>query len=256
MSKLGISIDKLELNLFEGDSGSLRDNALSKGDNSSLNSGASSLDHDKVLRDNSKSWKSSHRGNWLGRKIELGGSAVSSGLSNSHNLVVDLRSVVISVLSSSSNSEGNSRWMPCSDACNLSKSLVSLSWKSSCSPSRRNSFESVSLGNSDRVDNFGIFENSVYGNEFLEKSNSEVNLLFDGSSVNLDFHDVSLLVDDSDLLDLSVGDNSNNGGVLLELSDFGLEERLVFQMSLRVLGEGLLLRLIPVLIKSSSNFVR
>jgi len=256
VSSLRRSIDELELNLLESKSRVDDVNRLSKSNGSSLRSGASSLDHEKVLVDRSVSGESSHRGDRLGGEIELGRSVrLVSSLSNLVDLLVGLGSVMESVLSSSGNSERNSGRMPCSNTGDLSKSLVSLSRQSSGSPSRSNSSESVSLVGSESVNHLVLSEDSRNGNLLLEKSISEVDLLLDGSSVNLDLHEMSLLLSKSGLSNLGVGENSDDGSGSFQSSDLLGKNVLVVDVLLSVLGESFPLRSVPRSVESSSALV-
>jgi len=256
VSELAGSIDELERDLLEGQSAGLSNEGLSKSDGASLNSGASSLDHDVILGDNSVSDESSQGVDGLAGQIELGRSIVLlSSLSNLVDLLVDFSSVMESVLSSSSNSEGNSGRMPSSDTGDLTKSLVSLSGKSSSTPSRSHSGESVTLGGGEGIKHLVLSEDSINGNLLLEKSISEVNLLFNGSSVNLNLEEMGLALSKSNLSDLSVSENSNDGGSSLQSVEVLLNEVLVVSVHLDVLGEGFLLRLVPVLVESSLQIV-
>jgi len=188
VSSLGRSIDEFEGNLFKGRSVGLFNEGFSKSDGSSLNSDGRSLDHDEIFLDSSVMGESSHWGDGLGSKIEFGGSSVVlSGFTHSVDLLVDVRSVVISVLSSSGDSEGYSGWMPCSDTGNLSETLVSLSWESSGSPSGGNSFVSLTLVDSENVNHFVLREDGVNWDVLFEKSDGIIDFSFDCSSVDLDF---------------------------------------------------------------------
>jgi len=84
--------------------------------------------------------------------------------------------------------------MPSSDTGNLAKSLVRLARESSSSPSSSNSSESVSLSGGERVDLFILSEDGIDGDLLLEKSKGVIDLLFGGSSVDLDLHKMSLLL--------------------------------------------------------------
>jgi len=145
--------------------------------------------------------------------------------------------------------------MPGSDARDLAETLVSLSGQSSGSPSRSNSSVSVSLGGSERINHLILTKDGIDGNLLLEESVGEVDLLLDGSSVDLDLEKVSLLLVETDLADLSVSKDSNDGSDSLQSGDLISEKVLVVGVLLGVLGEGFLLGSIPVLVESSLDFV-
>lgn len=73
------------------------------------------------------------------------------------------------------------------------------------------------------------------------------------SSVDLDFHDVGLLLSEVELSDLSVSDNSDDGTVLGDSLDISVEGSI--SVLLVVLSEGLLLGVHPVLVESSQNIL-
>jgi len=256
MSSLGRGIDELELNLLESKSGVDNVDRLSKSDRSSLRSRAGSLDHDEVLIDRSISGESSHGGDRLGGEIELSRSVrLVSSLSDLVDLLVGLGSVMESVLSSSGNSERNSGRMPRSDTGDLSESLVGLSRQSSGTPSRSNSGKSVSLVSSEGINHLVLSKDSGDGDLLLEESISKVDLLFDGSSVDLDLHKMGLLLSKSGLSNLSVGENSDDGSGSFQSSNLLGKNLLVIGVLLSVLGESFPLRSVPRSVESSSALV-
>jgi len=177
-------------------------------------------------------------------------------LANAVDFLVDLRAMVIAFLTSASNGELHTRWMPSANTSDLAETLVCLSWEFLCVPTAGDTLETLSLGDADAIDHLVLVEDAVEGDLLLEVLLGPVDFLGNSSAINLDFHDVGFLVDNSNLSNLSVCNNSNNSSVLLELSNFSFNKRFVFHVSFGVLCEGLLLRLEPVLIKSTSNFIR
>ena len=72
----------------------------------------------------------------------------------------------------------------------------------------------------------------------------------------MDFHNVSLLLAELELSDLSVGNNANNSAVLLDSLQLASDSvGLVLSDLLGVLSEGLLLGAVPVLVEASQNFL-
>jgi len=170
MSVLGSRIDELELNLLEGRSAGLREERLAKSDRAARDSGARSLDHDEILGDESISNKSSHRVNRLGGEIEFRGSRGLErvGLANLVYLLVDLRTMMKSILTSASDGARYSGGMPCSNTRDLAKSLVRLARKSASAPSASDSSESVSLRGGQRVDHLVLSKYCIDRNLLLE----------------------------------------------------------------------------------------
>merc|ERR1711990_666327 len=95
-------------------------------------------------------------------RILLSGGVVGStsrgSSSNSVDLLVDLGSVEVTLITSSSNSPLNGRWMPSTDTGNLSETSVSLSWKSVDAESLDNTASSLTSGDGDGVDHLILLE--------------------------------------------------------------------------------------------------
>lgn len=262
MSGLGTGVDPLEVDLLVGDSLGLGDERLAEGDKTLLWSENGSTKHDVVLVDDTVSWESSHWGDGLLGKIELGGSVVlsflsESRLSNTVDLVVDDGTVMESLLSSTSDSEGDTRWMPSSNTGDLAETLVRLARKLLGVPSAGDSLESVTSGNSDGVNHLILSEDGINLDLFLEMLASPVDLLLDGSSVDLDFDEVSLLLATAKDLHLSVSDHTDRRAVLLQLGEISLDELLSILILplLGVLGESLLLGFSPVAVEATTSFL-
>lgn len=119
----------------------------------------------------------------------------------------------------------------------------------------------MTLGDTNDVNALVLLENGANLNGLFEMGPGEVNLVGDGTTVDLDFHKVGLLLLQTSLGDLSVGEDSDNSAVLLdslELSGNGSTR--VLRVLLGVPGEGLLLGSVPVpanFVKAASgNFLR
>jgi len=199
--------------------------------------------------------ESSHGGDLLVGDIEFGGTVLGVLLSDSVDLLGDLSSVVESILSSSRNSVGNSGRMPGSNTGNLSETLVCLSGQFLGSPSGCDSSESLSLGYSKSINHLILVEDGIDRDWLLKKSLSEGDLVFHGSSVDLDLDELSSSGSSDDLGGLGVSQNSERSAILLHLSEGSLGDLGVLSVLLGVLGEGLLLGRIPGLVVSSSNII-
>lgn len=144
------------------------------------------------------------------------GVVLSGALANTVNLVVDRGTVMVSVLTSTSNSPLDVRWMPGTNTSDLSETLVCLSRKLLGSPSAGNTLESVTLGNSNNINHLILLEDGADLNWLLEKTLTEVNLVSDAATVDLNLHQVSLLLLERGLADLSVGEDTDDCAVLLD----------------------------------------
>lgn len=144
-----------------------------------------------------------------------GGVTLILTLADTVNLVVDGGSVMVTVLTSTGNSPLDVRWMPSTDTGDLSETLVCLSRKLLGSPSAGDTRETVSLGNSDDIDHLVLLEDGANLDWLLEETVGELNLLGDATSVDLDLHQVCLLLLERSLADLSVSKDTDDSAVLL-----------------------------------------
>ena len=197
------------------------------------------------------------RGDGLLGDIELGGGVVGVvTTSDTVDLVVARGTMMVSILTSTGNSPLDVGRMPGTDTGDLTETLVCLSRKLLGSPSAGDTRETVTLGDSDDINHLILLEDGADLNWLLEETAGEVNLLSDATSVNLDLHQMSLLLLERSLSDLSVGEDTDDGAVLLDTLEFTGDGRsAVLGVLLGVLGEGLLLALVPVLVESALNFV-
>jgi hypothetical protein len=134
---------------------------------------------------------------------------------------------------------------------------VSLSGKFFDCPSLDDTSGSISLGDSANVNVLVVLKDRANLNFLLEVISGPVNLLGDGSSVNLDFSDVSLLLSKVEEMNLSVSNNSDDCAVFLDsvkVSGDGVLLAVSFAPFLSILGESLfVLRVEPVLVESSKD---
>ena len=106
--------------------------------------------------------------------------------------------------------------MPGTDTSNLSETLVSFSWELLGSPSVSDTLETVALGDSDNIDVLVLFEDGGDINGLLEEIVGVFNLVWDGSTVHLNLHEMSLLLAQASLADLSVGKNTDDSAVFAD----------------------------------------
>jgi len=159
-------------------------------------------------------------------------------------------------LTSTGNSPLDVGWMPGTDTGDLTETLVCLSRKLLGSPSAGDTGETVTLGDSDDINHLILLEDGADLDWLLEKTVTEGNLISDATTVNLDLHQVGLLLLKWRLADLGVGDNTDDSAVLLDALKLTSDRRArVLRVLLGVLGEGLLLALIPVLVESALDLI-
>jgi len=258
ISEFARSVDELEGNLFASSMSRLVEDRFSEGDDSFSGSSGGSFDHQEVFTDHTVVVESAHGVDGFLGHIELSRSTlVVSSLSDSVDLFVDFGSVEVASLTSTGNGVLNSARMPCSNTSDLSQSFVGLARKSGDSPTFDDTFKTVSLGYTNHVDHLVLVEDRGNINRLLKEILGEINFLSGGSSVDLDFHQMSFLLSLLQLSDLGVGQDSDDSAVFLDLSKISIDGlvlvlRKVFQ---GIFGESLLLGLVPVFVEASSNIV-
>ena len=153
--------------------------------------------------------------------IKLGSSVtLIITLSNTVDLVVGRGTVVVSVLTGTGNSPLDVGRMPGTNTSNLSETFVCLSRKLLGSPSAGDTGESVTLGDSDNINHLILLEDGADLDWLLEETVTELNLVGDASTVDLDLHQVGLLLLERGLADLGVGEDTDDGAVLLDALEF------------------------------------
>ena len=146
--------------------------------------------------------------------------------------------------------------MPGADTGNLSKTLVGFPWELLGSPAVSNSLETVTLGDSNNIDILVLFKDGGDINSLLKEVVSVFDLVGDGSTVHLDLHEVGLLLAQTRLADLSVGENADNSAVFADTLEFTISRlATILSVLLGVASEGLLLRSVPVLVEPSFEFL-
>jgi len=254
VSELGAGIDELEIDLLQGRSLGVLQQAFSESQDSLLWSNDATLDHKEILTDNTVMGETTHGGNWLLSEIVLSGGVLwVTSRANSVHLLVEFSTMMVSVLTSSRNTETDSGRMPSSDTGNLSETSVGLSGKSASSPTSGDTFVTMTLGHSDDVNVLVQGENSSNWDFLLKVLLGKLNFVLGVSSIDLNFHDVGLLLSEVELLDLGVGNDTNNLAVLDNSFQLLLNWLLGIVVLLVVLGEGFLLAVVPVLVHSSDE---
>merc|ERR1712241_1635028 len=147
--------------------------------------------------------------------------------------------------------------MPGSDTSNLTKTLVRLPRKFLGVPPGSDALEAFSLGDTDQVDHLVLGKDVHDGDGLLEHSVGVVDLVGDGATVQLDLHNMGLLLPLAQELLLGVGNQPHDLAVFLNLGQILLYFLLAgFVLPLHAgLGESLLLGLGPVLVEATLAFL-
>jgi len=265
VTELGSGIDQRQPDLFGGDSLRLRDERLTNVENSLPDADARAFKHDKVLLHHTVVREATHGIDGLLRDVLIRHSVVAHELSVFHvvsgsdavNLLVNLRSVMVTLLTNASDRIGHSRRMPSSDTGHFTKTFVCFTRQLLYVPTGNDTFDTVTLGDADDVDHFVLGEDVLDGDGLFHQSAGEVDLLGDRAAVQLDLVNVGLLLTLTKKFDLRVRDDADNGAVFLHLGEVFLDLFLAIFGGplLGIFGEGLLLGRVPVLVEASSDFL-
>jgi len=176
MTHLGAGIDELELDLFKGLPLGVNKEGLSQSEYTLLRSDTASLNHDKVLLHQTIMGESTHRVDGLVGQIVVGGSIVLDKFTILHvesitdvvDLFVDLGTVMVTLLTSTRHSVLDTTGMPGSDTSDLAETFMGLARQLFGMPTRSDTLESFTLGNTNDVDHF-ILAKDTFDWHFLFK---------------------------------------------------------------------------------------
>lgn len=256
VTELGRGIDELELNLLESGTLGVGDEGLADGDNTLSGTSNTTLDHQEIFVDETVVRETTHGGDSLLSDIVLSSARLLvASLANTVDLLVDLSTVMVTVLTSTGNRVHDTGRMPSTNTGNLTETSVGLTGKLLGTPTGSDTLETLTLGDSNDIDHLVLLEERGDFDFLLEVLAGPVNLLGNGTTVDLDFHNVGLLLANLGLADLSVSNDANDAAVLLDTLEFTSDLLGALRVLLGVLGEGLLLGAVPVLVEAATDFV-
>lgn len=250
-----LDIDLLSLPGFGGGEDGLTENnwSLSGTSNSSLNENV-------VLVDNTVVGESTEWSDVLDDGISSSGGVVLNSTDGTSSdlvdLLVELGSAMVTHLTASSNCPLDSGWMPGSNTSDLSATSMRFTLESLDTESLDDTLSSLTAGHTNGINALVLLEDLRDLDLLLKVILGPVDLLLNVSSVNLDLHEVSLVLSELELADLGGAYDTDGTAVFLyslEISGDGvLGALLVF---VTVLLEGVLLGLVPVLVESTEHFL-
>merc|ERR1711939_853537 len=259
VTKLGRGADPLERDLFERGARRVGDGRLAEGDDALDDTGARSLDHDPVVLDDAVADKAADGGDALLGRVKLGRArALVVALGDAVDLLVDLGTVVVTVLTGTGDREHDGGRVPRSDTGDLAETLVGLARELLGAPTVGDTLETVTLRNTDDVDVLVLLKDGRDVDGLFKVRLGEVDLVGDRATVDLDLHQVRLLLGETRLADLGVREDTDDRAVLgdaLELAG-DRRRRALLGVLLGILGERLLLRAVPVLVEPALDLVR
>ena len=258
VAELGGSVDELERHLLEVTARRVDLVRLADGQNTLLHTRASTLDHDEVVLHHTVVREATHGGDRLLSRVELSrGRGLVSTVANAVDLLVQLSTVVVTVLTRAGNSEHDVGRVPSTDTGNLTQTLVRLAGQLLGTPTGGHTLVTLTLGDTNDVDVLVLGEQAVHVNGLLEQVLGELNLVSHRATVHLNLHQVGLLLLKARVAQLGVRKNTDDSAVLadtLKLTSDGLAT--VLGVLLGVLGERLPLAAVPVLVEAALHLVR
>jgi hypothetical protein len=141
--------------------------------------------------------------------------AVSSSLLSTHlsvlgvqtgsdavDLLVQLGTVMVTLLTGTRHCEGDTTRMPGTNTSDLTQTLVRLAWQFLCVPTAGDTLETFTLGDGNTIDHLVLGKDLGHGNGLLQMLLHPVDLVLDGATVQLDLHQMGLLLALLDQADL------------------------------------------------------
>jgi len=161
VAELGRSVDEFEGDLLEGGSGSLRDESFAKSEDPLLDADGRAFDHQKVFSDEAIMRETAHRVDGLLCEVEWSRARVLvSTFADSIDLLVDLGTMMIAVLTGAWNAPLDTRRMPGSNTSDLSKTLVSFAWETGSSPTSSDALVTLTLRDTDNIDHLALLKDA------------------------------------------------------------------------------------------------
>ena len=146
--------------------------------------------------------------------------------------------------------------MPCADTCDLAEPFMRFAGELLGTPAGCDTLEAMALCHTDGVDHLVLLENGADVHWLFEEALAELDLVGDGAAIYLDLHEVRLLLLERSLRDLGMSEDADDSAVLLDALKLA-RDRLAAVLCVLggVLGESLLLRLVPVLVEATLDLV-
>ena len=225
VAELRGGVDEAEGDLLAGSNGGVGAQVLAEGDDTLLRADNATLDHDPVVLDHTIVGETTHGCDALLSKVGRGGSVVLLALlANAVDLLVELGTVMVTVLTRSGHSVRKTARVPRTNASNLAQTTVGLTGKACGTPTGGNTFVTSTTAGTEDVDALVLGEDVGESNLLLEEGAGESDLVSHGSAVDLDLHDVGLLLAKlGDGLDVGVGDDADALAELDHALVLGLE---------------------------------
>jgi len=192
---LGRGVDELQVDWLQVRSLGGSHKTLSQGDGSLSGASDASLDHEPVLVDLAVVGEAAHRGDALLGEVGLGGGALGVALlADAQHSLVNLGTVVVTLLTSTGHADGDTGRMPGTNTGHLAETSVGLTWETSNAPTRHNTGITVTASGGADVKDLTFTEHLGHINLLFEQSLGEVDLGSDVTTVDLDLQKVGNLL--------------------------------------------------------------
>lgn len=202
VSKLGARVDKFELDFFQIPTAGVDHQALADRDHALLGARDRALEHEEVVLDDTVVRESTQWRDRLVRRVRVGARVVRVlARSDAVDFLVEFGTVVVSIytpvnltstsnhvqltLTGASDREHDLARMPRSDTSDLAQSLVGLAGQLLGSPASSHALESVTLGNSDHIDDLVLLEYARHLDGLFEQTVRKGDLVRNRSTVDL-----------------------------------------------------------------------
>jgi hypothetical protein len=117
-----------------------------------------------------------------------------SSLADLVDLLVHLSAVVVPILTSTGNRIRDPSRMPCTDTSNLAETPVGFAGKAGDTPTSDHTLITFTFGHTNDVNHLILLEDSINRDLFLKKFIAVVHLVSNGTTIDLNLHQVSLLL--------------------------------------------------------------
>jgi len=233
MSDLGGGIDEFQFNLFHIFVFMMRDQWPPENNWPLPATHARTFDDEKFVLDFTVVGESTEWGDGLFGEIDGGGSLVFDDLagfvlgvafSDAVDLLVNLNPMVITFLSTPSNSITDPRWMPSTDTSDLPQTTMSFPRQFFGSPTGSYTLATFTFGDSDSVNIFRIGKDGSDWNRFFKQGASEIDFVGNRfSTVDLKFQKMSFLLFQRKEFHLGVSDETDGGTVFFHLVEISFD---------------------------------
>lgn len=113
----------------------------------------------------------------------------------------------------------------------------------------------MTLSNRNNIDHLILLKDTADLDRLFKQAAREINFFVDGTTIDLDLHEMCLLLLKRSLADLGMGEDADDSAVLLDTLELEGDSFALASVLLSVFGERLLLRFVPILIEAALDLV-